>query len=127
MQRFLKYTTELKRAQEKCDQKLRQQGLPYDSLAMSPAKKQTDVLQDFKISFSPKAQTRNRQQFVIKPTTVNNFTGEPLEPKHEIKLDRTSSESGLYVQIGNQTNVFRYGEKPEQKPTLIQSYITLIK
>lgn len=90
LERFLKYTSDL--------------AISKHVLSYRSARKPD--MKDYKISFSP------IRQFVVKPTTLNYFTGKKLS-RPSSQCSRASNE--LHVRIGNVTQVFTYGEEPERK------------
>ena len=107
---------------------------------MREENKQIDL--DYRVSISP---TRNRSRskgFTVKPTSVNHFTGKRLtvEDTRTVDLEvprdalqsgkkRTASEDDqeLFVQVGEHTQVFKYGNKDDQKPELIDEYISYFR
>lgn len=61
---------------------------------------------------------------------MNHFTGKSLaaEGKKEIEMKMPKDrDPSLYVQVGEQKCVFKYGERPNPEPRLIESVISYIK
>ena len=66
----------------------------------------------------------------MKKTKLNHFTGKSLvaEGKKEIEMKMPKDrDPALYVQVGEQKCVFKYGERPDPAPRLIESVISYIK
>ena len=83
-----------------------------------------------KISISPTRKTSlQKSPFEVKKTKFNHFTGKSLcaEGKKEIEMKMPEDrDPSLYVQVGEQKCVFKYGERNDA-PRLIESVISYIK
>lgn len=71
--------------------------------------------------------------FALKPTEINHFTGKPIKRNQEaidIEIDREAikkDDPEIYVQVGEVKQVYKYGERPEEKPSLIRQVISEFK
>ena len=83
-----------------------------------------------KISISP-TRREPKAAFEIKKTTKNHFTGKSLasegKQEVEIEIDNQDRDPSLYVQVGEQKCVFKYGERPDPEPRLIESVISYVQ
>lgn len=81
------------------------------------------------ISVSP-TRKQAKAGFEIKKTTTNHFTGRSLaaEGRQEVEVELpTTQDPDLYVQVGEQKCVFKYGERPNPEPRLIESVISYVQ
>ena len=93
------------------------------------------------MSISPaRRHQRNRSRggdFQVKPATVNHFTGQRLAADHGPEMEEAErrkplgagpdADKELHVQVGDRTQVFKYGEEDAPKPKLIDEYISYFK
>ena len=101
------------------------------------------------MSISPSRNERagSKGAFTVKPTEINHFTGRRKtfdDQRHiDIEVQRERDGTGiknlasrdksknnddeLYVQVGEHTQVFKYGDKGEEQPRLIDQYISYFK
>jgi len=80
-----------------------------------------------RVSISP-SRKKQGAGFSVKPTAINHFTGKRIKDNEvKIEVDKPKDNEELFVQVGEQTKVFKYGEAEQEKPRLIEEYITFFK
>ena len=100
------------------------------------------------MSISPSRNERpgSKGAFTVKPADINHFTGrrKTLDDQRHIDIevprerdgtgiknlasrDKKADDDELYVQVGEHTQVFKYGDKEDEQPRLIDQYISYFK
>ena len=51
----------------------------------------------------------------------------PPRAKSRTKTKENNDDSELYVQVGEHTQVFKYGDREDEQPRLIDQYISYFK
>lgn len=90
MLKFLRMTKEMEMGIKKRDQAIKEMQL-VDNLQSKSL-----INEQINISFSPTAQEKQKNKFLIKPTTINYFTGGKLnrQNSYDVKLPAREQENG---------------------------------
>ena len=124
MKRFVEHTQKLNEAipEKSPDRRQRSISKRVDT-GLRKENQQVDL--EYRVSISPERKRSTSKGFQVKPTEINHFTGrrKTLEDKRHVDLEiqRDSDVSGnmkrddeLFVQVGEHTQVFKYGERPDE-------------
>ena len=128
MARFQEHAKKVKEATEKNKEVVETQ--PTRHKRVDTGLSQPNESPAVKISISPTRKGDPKVAFEVKKTTRNHFTGRSLaaEGKKEVEIDMPEDrDPSLYVQVGEQKCVFKYGDRPNPEPRLIESVISYVK